>query len=219
MVTSEWEPFFASTLKNQGVLIEIAKTAFMRKGHSAKIQWYPWKRCMYLTAKGKKDIAIGYFSKERAKTYLYSKPFFEVDIGLVALKETNLSSYKSLKDLKPYVIGVNKGWVNSSEFDSATYLNKDYSLLHHTTIRKLFGKRIDMIVTSIPVFRYEVNKMNKYSLSDVVILKPLLSKNGLYLFSSFNVKDHRQIIQDFNEGLTEIQQDGTYEKIFIEHGF
>lgn len=220
MVTVDWAPLYASNLKGGGVLTEVVKSAFKRKGHNATLQWHPWKRCMVLVGKGKSDIAMGaYFSKERARNYLYSDPFFEVNIGLVALKEIGITSYKSLQELKKYTIGVNKHWVNSPQFDAATYLKKDYSQTHIVTLRKLFGRRIHMIVTSIPVLQYEVGRMKHHSLSEVVILDPLLATNKLYLISGFKLKDHKQIIQDFNEGLAEIKKDGTYGKIFAKHGF
>ncbi|MDE1464014.1 substrate-binding periplasmic protein [Spartinivicinus poritis] len=220
IVTTDWEPYFASTLEEGGVLTEIVKTAFKRKGHKISLQWYPWKRCMVLVAKGKRDIALGaYFSKERAKTYYYSDPFFDINVGIIALKEAGITSYSSLHELKEYTIGVTKNWVNSAEFDKADYLRKDISQSHIITIRKLFGRRIDMIVTSIPVFQYEVGRLKHHNLSEIVVLNPLLSTNELYLISSIKLKDHKKIIQDFNKGLAEIKKDGTYGKIFSKHGF
>lgn len=220
MVTVDWEPYYASNLENGGVVVDLVKTAFKRKGHTATIQWYPWKRSLVLVAEGKKGILVGaYYSKERAKTYLFSDPLFEINVGLIALKETGITSYKSLTELKNYTIGVNKNWVNTPKFDAATYLKKDYSQTHITTIRKLFGRRIDMIVASIPVFQYEVSKMKHHDLSEVVVLKPLLATNKLYILSGLQLLDHKQIIHDFNKGLAEIKQDGTYGKIFSKHGF
>ncbi|WP_163832113.1 substrate-binding periplasmic protein [Spartinivicinus ruber] len=220
IVGTDWEPFSASTLESGGVLTEIVVTAFKRKGYNAEIQWYPWKRCLVLTSKGERDVLMtAYYSEQRAKKYLYSDPLFQIDIGLVALKEAGISSYKSLRDLEKFTIGVTKNWVNSAEFDAANYLKKDVSLTHITTMRKLFGRRIDMIVTSIPVFQYEVNRMKYHSLSEVTILDPILTKNNLHILSGFKVADYKKIIQDFNEGLSEIKQDGSYGKIFSKHGF
>ena len=46
MLTVDWEPYYASTLKNGGVYIEIVTTAFKRVGHSATITFLPWTRAL-----------------------------------------------------------------------------------------------------------------------------------------------------------------------------
>lgn len=220
IVATDWAPYFASTLKNGGVLSEIVIKALKRKEHYATIRWYPWNRCLMLVAKGEADFVLGaYFNEARTDTYHYSAPLFEVNLALVALKEADITSYKSLKDLKPYTIGVTKYWINTPAFDAATYLTKDQSLTHIANIRKLFGRRLDMIVTSIPVFQYEVAKLRYHNLSEVVVLDPLLGTNKLYLISGQTLEDHKKITEDFNQGLAEIKDDGTYGKIFAKHGF
>ena len=56
-------------------------------------------------------------------------------------------------------------------------------------------------------------------MSEVVVLSPILGKKGLHLMMGRKIPDHEKIIADFNKGLKEIREDGTYGRILSSHGF
>jgi polar amino acid transport system substrate-binding protein len=47
----------------------------------------------------------------------------------------------------------------------------------------------------------------------MVILRPPLQSNDLYLMASRSVPDGQQIIDDFNTALSEMRADGTFDAI------
>ena len=220
MVTVDWEPYYASSLDNGGVYTEIVTTAFKRAGHKATVRFLPWKRALKYVEEGKNDIVMGaYYNEERNKIYYYSDSCMTLHTGLVAHKKLGITSYKSLKDLKPYKIGVNRGWIYTPDFDSADYLQKDEATNQMVNIRKFFKRRVDLIAITIEIFQYEVSKLKHHDMSEIVVLDPLLAENGLYLMMGRKIPDHEKIIADFNKGLKEIREDGTYGKLLSDHGF
>ena len=159
-----------------------------------------------------------YYNDERAKVYHFSDPFYRVFVGLIARRDAGVDSYSKLEDLKPYRIGVCRGWANSEEFDAADYLSKDVAKNPTINIQKILRNRIDMMVAAFGIFRYELNQVNG-DISQFTFMKPPLAEHALYLLGSRKVPDGAQLIADFNRGLREIQEDGTYEEILKKHGF
>lgn len=220
MVTVDWAPYYGGELPDDGVITVLVKKAFERVGHNATITFVPWKRALQSVERGQDDIVMGaYYNEERKKTYYYSDPFYGIEVGLVALKELGLTQYSSLQDLKPYKIGVSRGFTNGEEFDSADYLQTEEANNQVLNIRKLFAKRVDLITIAFGIYRYEVYKLKGASLDQTVFLDPPLMKNSLYLMMSLKVPDHKEVIGDFNRGLAMIKKDGTYDKVLQDFGF
>lgn len=220
MVTTQWDPFFSESLLEGGVVTEIAKVAFATQGHQASVDWYPWIRALKLVEYGSADVVMGaYYSKERAQNYLYSDPIFSIDVGLITRKEVGLSRYENLQSLKPYTIGVMRGWVYTDEFDKADFLNKHVVINQISAVRMLFAKRVDMVAASIPVFLHEMSLLKNHQGIETVVLKPILASRKLYLMFGRVNENGEKLLKDFNAGLAKIRADGTFDKILAKHGF
>lgn len=219
MCTVEWAPYYGEKLPREGFITAIVKTAFERAGDHPELEFMPWARAMKEVQEGRCDMLMGaYYSDERAKTYYSSDPIYVVKIGLVARADLGISSYKSLRDLKRYVIGITRGFANSEAFDAADYLKKETADKQVLNMRKLFAHRLDMTVASFARFRYVAAQQHR-DLSKVVFLKPALKENTLNIMVSRKIKGGQQLVEDFNRGLSEIRADGTYDRILQEMGY
>ncbi|MEM7206569.1 MAG: transporter substrate-binding domain-containing protein [Pseudomonadota bacterium] len=219
MVTVDWQPYYGSGLLDGGMVVDVARAAFQRAGHNATVKFIPWTRALKTVEEGENDIVLGaYYNEERAQTFHISDSFYRVRLGLVARRDVGVTRYESLQDLKPYRIGVSRGYANSEEFDAADFLNKDVAKGPTINLQKLKRERIDMMVAAFGIFRFELNRdggdINQYS-----FIEPPLADNGLYLLGSRNVADGAQLIADFNRGLEAIRADGTYDELLKKHGF
>ena len=219
VVTVDWQPYYGSGLPDGGVIADITRQSFARGGHTASIEYIPWTRALKLVAEGEKDIVMGaYYNEERAETYIFSDPLYGLFMGLISLRGSGITSYNTLQDLKPYRIGISRGYANSEEFDTADYLNKDIAKSPTINLRKLKRKRIDLMVAAFGIFRYELNQVNG-NVDDFNFVQPPLSEQQLYIMASRKISDGTKLMADFNRGLKLIRQDGTYEKILKKHGF
>ena len=213
MLTVEWAPHYGSELPEQGLTTAIVKAAFKAGGHDSAVDFIPWARALKEVEEGKADIVMGaYHNKEREEIYIFSDPIYFLELGLIARPGLGVSRYDDLRDLTPYSIGISRGFANSEEFDSASYLDKHVATFPNLNIRKLFRGRIDMAVMNFDLFRYEARKEG-FCISDVEFMEPPLETHGLYLMASRNIDDGEKIIQDFNRGLDRIRKNGEFDRI------
>ncbi len=213
MLTVEWAPHYGSELPEKGLTTAIVKAAFKAVGHNSDVDFIPWARALKEVEEGKADIVMGaYHNKEREQSYIFSDPIYFLELGLIARPGLGLSKYKMLQDLTPYSIGISRGFANSEEFDSASYLDKHVATFPNLNIRKLFRGRIDMAVMNFDLFRYEAKKEG-FCISDVEFMEPPLETHGLYLMASRNILDGENIITDFNRGLDTIRRNGEFDRI------
>jgi polar amino acid transport system substrate-binding protein len=213
MLTVEWAPHYGAELPENGLTTAVVKAAFKAGGHSSGVDFIPWARALKEVEEGKADIVMGaYHNEEREKIYIFSDPIYFLELGLIARPGLGMSSYKSLRDLTSYRIGISRGFANSEEFDSANYLDKQVATYPNLNIRKLFRGRIDMAVMNFDLFRYEAKKEG-FCISDVEFMEPPLQTHGLYLMASRNISDGAGIIQDFNQGLDKIRKNGEFDRI------
>ncbi len=215
----DWEPYIGASLPNQGFVAEIVREAFKREGYTVEIQFYPWARTVDMAKKGQVN---GYFPEYYAKEiedYAYfSKPFLGGPVVLFKRKADKIS-YAKLEDLKPYRIGVVRGYVNEEAFDKAGFLKKEEVTEDIGNISKLLNNRIDLFAADKYVGQYLINKnfSDKAKLIDIVE-KPLTVQD-LYVCFSKQAKDGQKLQKDFNSGLKKIQDDGTIKKILKKYGF
>ena len=213
IVTTHWSPHVGGDLAGDGPLGVITKEAFRRGGHNATIEFLPWKRALKQVEEGRKDAVIAaYSTDERRATYLFSDEVYRVDVGLVALKSSDIKSYNTLEDLKPYHIGVSRGYANAPEFDAADFLKKDVARSVNLNIKKLFLNRLDMIVGEFDVIRHEM-KLEDLCVCDVEFVDPPLDSQGLYTMISRLIDDGPEITRDFNRGLAEMKAEGRIDEI------
>lgn len=219
MCTVKWPPAYAPKLPREGFITAIVKAAFERAGDHSELEFMPWARAMKEVREGRCDMLMGaYYSEERAKTYYVSDPIYIFKVGFVARKDLGITSYKSLQDLKPYVIGIARGYVVSDAFAAANYLHKEMANNHVLNVRKLYAKHLDMIAMAFAQFRYYARQQHQ-DLSKVVFLEPPLKEHTVHMLVSRKIRDGQQLVQDFNRGLASIRKDGTYDRILEEMGF
>jgi len=220
MVTTDWAPYYASTLESGGVVAELVQSALLRGGHESSLSWYSWITAMKMAKNGSADAVMGaYYSEERAEIYNYSEPIFSVDVGLIALKSLGIDKYEGLQSLDPYLISVMRGWVYTQEFDNADFLNKQIVVNQVFAVRMLFAKQVDIVAASISVFKHEANFLTNSKNQDIVVLNPLLDSKPLYLIFSKTIPNSKELVKNFNAGMASIRADGTFQKILDKHGF
>ncbi|GAB7024277.1 substrate-binding periplasmic protein [Salidesulfovibrio brasiliensis] len=221
-VTNEWAPYASENAKGMGFTTAIVKEACKRAGVDAKFKIMPWKRCLATVKKGQYDAVYNaYYNEERAKIYHYTDDYATSDI-VIAIKKGNSVNYDgSVESLRPYTIGVLKGYVNTAEFDKADYIKKEEATDEPTSLEKLMGGRVDAV--SMDKFVALATMQNDPDLkakADMLeILSPPLGTNKIYAMFTRNKPGIEQKVEAFNKGLAEIKADGTIEKIMKEYGF
>ncbi len=213
LATLQWPPYVGKELVNQGFTTAIVRAAFKAAGKETSITYVPWARALESVKKGQHDAVYpAYFSSDRAKTYSVSNTFIQGPLMFIKQKGRRIN-YTKLTDLKPYSIGTVRGYVNTTEFDSATYLDKKIVNSDQQNIAKLLKGRIDLAVidkfTALNIlatkFPQSINKID-------FVPKPLEEKPLHVLCSRKSIKQ-QQLCAKFNEGLAIIKNNGEYKNL------
>jgi polar amino acid transport system substrate-binding protein len=214
-----WPPYIGENLTENGFGAEIIKTAFNRVGYGVTFSFLPWIRALKDANIGKYDaVCFAYYSEQRAKTYALSLPFVESALVFCKRREADIA-YHTLQDLKPYRIGIVRGYVNTSEFDQAHYLQKEQANSELLNLKKLLNKRIDLTLIDKFVAQYLIHSVFARQATAFQFISPPLKIHPMYLMFSKNTKNYQTKLNAFNHGLQQIGADGTIARIMARHGF
>ena len=219
LATLNWEPYVGEELEYFGFTSHIITEAFKRVGYRVQYTFLPWARLLKQVAAGKFDAGCAaYYSEERAEIYAFSEPYAHGPVVLYKRKDRDIS-YRTLTDLKPYRIGVARGYVNDAEFDAAEYLHKEVANDNDLNMKKLLAQRLDLIAIDKFVAQYIIKTSLPQGADALEPLDPPLADHPIHLIFSKKRAGYEQKVQDFNRGLAAITEDGTVDNILQRHGF
>ncbi len=241
LATLEWEPYIGSKMPRYGLTAEIVVEAFKRVGYTVDIKFYPWTEALKLGEAGKVDgIFPAYHSKGRETHFLFSEPFAQSPLGFykksAAVAGPNISQLKRadenivfpedprvdqtavLNMMKQYTFGVVKGYVNTPEFDAATFLKKVESASDEENLRNLINGRVDLIFIDRYAAKNIIVKKFPWHLQDYEFMEPALDAKPLYIGFSKKAAGHQQKLKDFNRGLKLARKDGLLERLTDKYG-
>lgn len=228
LATLDWAPYIDDDLPGKGYVYEVVATAFERSGFKADIQFFPWARAVYSVEHGEVDALFPeYYDEERKKTCVFSDSFPGGPVGLFKRKSMDVKwaahpqteQTKALQALKKHTFGVVRGYVNTKEFDQATFLKKEAVRCDELNLKKLDYGRLDFIFIDKFVALYLIKTKFPQFKDKLEFMEPAMEIKPLYLAFSRKSPDYKVKLQAFNEGLDKIISDGTIEKIMKKHGF
>lgn len=217
--TLDWEPYIGETLPDNGYVAVLVHEAFDFSDRQVELTFLPWARVVAIAKTGEFDGYLPeYHSKELEKDFIFSDPFPGGPLGFFRRKGSNIH-YSALRDLSPFVIGVVRGYVNTVEFDTASYLKKEEVSNDLLNFKKLLNKRVDLVVADKYVGHHIMNKYLQERQHEIEFISPPLEEKLLYLCISRKKKDAEKIVATFNDGLRNMQETGRLEEILRKYGF
>ncbi len=215
----KWLPYSGQFQPNYGIAPEIITAAFKRAGYRVQYNFMAWSLALEEVKKGTYDaVGTAYKTDERAKTYQFSDPYMDSPIVFFKRKDSDIS-WNTLEDLRPYKIGIIKGYANSVEFDKAEFIRKVRSRSEVLLLKKIILKQADLIVMDQFVGLYNIHeKLIGHEKMLLEPIKPPLTVHKLYVIFSKKVPGYLAKTEAFNRGLRSIKQDGTLREILVKHG-
>lgn len=207
-----WPPF-SNVEGEKGFALELVKEALARGG----IQ-------MELTITGFDPVMEGIISgtyqgsptlwktQDRENYLLYSEPYLENRLILVGRKGSDVSA-KSLSELKDKRIAIISGYA----YGSSVYTNLDAVLIpgksDQGNLEKLLTFKTDyMLVDELLIsylLTYQLNDISRF----LEIGKEVFLVQPLHFAILKNLPDAQKIIEDFNNNISKMMSDGTYNEI------
>lgn len=219
ITTERFSPFIGEQFENDGWTMEVARAALEPQGYKVTLEYLPWARALRRAKLGEYDgLYLSYYVKEREPWFVFSNPIGGTRTGFYKLKNRDIS-YKTLQDLKPYIIGVTRGAAVSPEFDSAEYLTKEFITSDKQIFEMLLKGRVDLFAGSEAVANYIIStKLPPEYKDSFEFMKPPLTEHKLHMAISKKTRNYKLKLNDFNRGLEMIMSDGTYGQILKRHG-
>ncbi len=222
LASLNWEPYIGETVDRNGYVAEIAREAFKAAGYvnDIRIDFLPWARAVAQSRRGAYDgLFPEYYDEERKQDFVFSDPFHGGPLVLMKLKSREIEYDGDLKALKPFKIGIIRGYVNTKAFDDADYLQKEECTNDLQNLKKLLGKRVDLIVIDRLVATYLIARNLPPHQGKIEPLQPPLEIKPLYIAFSRKAPDYRTKLEDFNAGLKAMRKNGKLRAILTEFGF
>lgn len=215
----DFVPFSSKSLPNGGIATEIVRQAFLQAGYEIDVVWVPWPRALENAKKGIYDGVLGaWYTEERTQFFTYSLPFFKNEIVFFKRKDERIA-YKSLKDLKPYRIGVAKNAAPHELLKSELAANLEVANSGILSIKMLMGKRFNMIAEEKLSVIHLLNNNFPQWRNTIEVMDPPLQINNLHVIISKKLPHHQNITADFNAGLQKILSEGWIENLRKQRGF
>ena len=204
--------FFDDSGVFTGIDVEIMKAAAARIGVSLDFQPAPWARVMVLLEQNEIDFAFQLKpTSERFEAFHMIGPFRYGNTALATLKSSTIE-YRTLEDLKSYVIGTVRGYVYPGQFGEADFLTKDETEGAGRNLLKLLNTRVDLIAGDRNSIAFEANRLGR--LDEIRFLDPPLSE--LPRYAAFP-KARTDKAERFRQAIEDIIQDGTVAAILSDY--
>ncbi|MBI9091383.1 MAG: transporter substrate-binding domain-containing protein [Desulfobacterium sp.] len=218
LAADAFAPYYGNEILNQGFVTEITRKALKRSGYDLTMEFMTWKRAVALSRQGKYAGILGaYYTEERNKDFVYSIPIARVEVVLMARKGTDMA-YTTLEALKPYRIGILRGYTNTAAFDGADFLYKDPVENNEQNIKKLINHRVDLIINSRAVLQHIINTAMPDAAMLVEFVDPPLQVRNLHIMFTRKDPNHDTYVKALHRGYAMIKRDGTLDRILARHG-
>lgn len=221
MITAEgdpWPPFLDPDHPAQGVATELVTAAFASQGYELKLTFRPWARAIANVKSGAADVLIGtWWTQERTSFLAYSEPYIRNEIKFIKRREDTFE-YQGLESLKDKTVGTVRGYGYGDDFNAARFFTKEETPALLSSIRKVIAGRIDLSLEDELVARSLITKEDPKLLDQIAFTQNALSSQTLHVSSGLKNPRHKELIDAFNKGLTNIKTNGTYDAIMRRNG-
>jgi polar amino acid transport system substrate-binding protein len=218
LVADAWPPFTDINLVNGGLATDLVSTALARAGYTTAFEQVPWARALQGVGEGRYDVLVdAWFNNERTLIGEFSGEYLLNRVRFLKRKDSSIE-FNDLQALHPYPIAVVRGYAYSSAFDSDPELQKVPVHSFSMAVRMLAAGRVALAVEDEYVARYTLNNEVPRVRGGVEFLPKPLSENSLHILVSLKNPNHAQIVASFDREIAAMKADGSYDRLFRQHG-
>jgi polar amino acid transport system substrate-binding protein len=219
LATLNWQPYASEELDGGGFTTEIVRLAFKKAGYQTEVTYMPWIRVLAEVKKGVFDAMYpAYYSDSRSRDYALSAPIANGPLVLCKRSDRPLK-YRSLEDLRPYIVGVVRGYVNTAAFDAADFIAKKIVNSDKQNLLKVLTGRIDLAVIDMYTAQHIIDTAIPQARGKLDFMMPPLDIKPLYVGFSKSRPGYHKRLEAFNQALKELSNKGIISQIYTKHRF
>lgn len=217
MAISDWPPYVETTAPDQGLAIELVRTALERMDYEMELVDEPWSRTLEGATLGVYDaLAAAWPNDARAAKFLFSKPYIVNEIKFIKRRGSPFQ-FRTMDDLKGQVIGIVKDYAYDDRFDHASGLTRFVNNHVLENLLLMLQGQVDVTLDDERVLRHEIAQYMANSRDQFEILPTPFSTKGLCFAMSRQYPKARDLIRAFDAEMAEMRSDGTYDRILEKH--
>jgi polar amino acid transport system substrate-binding protein len=219
VVVDEWPPFGGQNLPDQGISLDVIRTALTRANYTVESAIVPWERALKGTLDGDYDALSNlFYDHELAADLTYSDPFYLTEVRFVRRAGT-AHRYTNLDSLRNYSIAVGEGYLYEDGFDNADFLNKRFVTTVTQALRMVASGRVDLTLDSVAVIEYIVNVEDSSLKNQIEFIPGVLKRQAMHMAVRNDYVHREALISDFNRELAAMKVDGTLDLLLKKHRY
>jgi polar amino acid transport system substrate-binding protein len=194
----------------RGFDIEVVEAAYQRVGINIKYEFLPWPRAVELTYSGKAFALLSCaWNKKRSQHLYFSNEISSTTYGYFFRKDEQIPTFTSLTELKDMKVVAVRGYSTQMKL-------KDLSIEHiaarnnKIALNLLHNGRVDFFYGSVEANLYIAKQMG---ISQYLGVNTLEAPIPYHLCISQKWPNSKYLLDQFNKGLSEIKNDGTFTAI------
>ena len=214
LASSNYYPHYADDLPQQGAVTEVVRQAFLLHGISIQVEFMPFARAYRDSLQANYiGLIAAWYDDERAQHFYYSQPLYANQIVFFKRRD-HAVHYQDYSDLvqQKLRLALVKGYLqppglleSQPNMVSVTFDEQAFQMLARG--------RVDLVPADKLNGLYLLqHKLPQYA-EKLDWLTPALELRPMYLLLSKNDPRSEQLMQHFNNGLTELRRSGQYQQI------
>lgn len=217
IATGEYPPWVSESAPHGGFVNHVIVEAFRRQNLTVHFQFLPWKRAYKLAREGKFH-ATSFWADNQSTREKHAEHFYKSDAVMNArvvffyLKKRPMAAWETLNDLKRYRIGSMIG-ETSTEILLKNGIDVSAMPQADQAFMMILFNRIDIfpleLLTGLETLYFKLGP-DRAALFAYHPL-PLFETPASLLFSKKHM-DGEKMVMIFNQGLSEMKKDGTFNK-------
>lgn len=211
LASTKWLPFTGAEGEPR-VALTLTENALERAGYQSTTAFVPDGQLTPKLQHGDYDGSAALWkSEDREQFLLYSKPYLENRLVLVARKGTDVSA-NSLAALKGKTVALVEGYAYGEAVDSAAETRFFRGKNTHDNLQALLAGKVDYVLLEELVVEYLFEQQPKEARARLEAGKVALVKRTLHFAVRKAFPDAQRVIDRFNDAIAGMVGDGTYNK-------
>ncbi|WP_285768474.1 transporter substrate-binding domain-containing protein [Peribacillus sp. SI8-4] len=190
-----------------GFNVDIMNAISIETGIRFEYYPMPWNEAVHALRSGRVDAIQGMkYNQEREETYDFSAPYFTSSQGIFVLKDNMY--IRNIEDLKGRKVAVQKGDVASGLVTKVDQLDLVETDNQQEAVQLLIDGKVEAFIGNRITGQYFLQKNEQQAL--IKIVGESLDPTN---YAVAVLPKNKEILSIFNQGISQIKKDGTYEKI------
>lgn len=212
LASSDFQPYYGPQSPHQGPLAELVQTAFASQHIQSVIEFMSWSDALQQTQAGTyAGVVCGWDHPLRRQQYLFSSPLYYNELRFFAYQKIRERNLPALAKKLPR-LGLVKDYAYPEQVQQAgfvvTRVATDQQLL-----QLLLQHQVDLILADSATTRYWLAQQPLQTQVQIQPSEQVLARKAMHLLINKTYPEARQLLQQFERGLRQLEQDGRWAQI------